>query len=86
MQWNEIRAHYPSQWLLIEAIQAHSEATQRVLDDPKVLEPFPDSIAAVRKYTERHQQAPERELYVVHSSRDKLMISERAWLGIRAAL
>ncbi|WP_295436070.1 hypothetical protein [uncultured Thiodictyon sp.] len=25
MQWHEIRAHYPQQWLLLEAVKAHSE-------------------------------------------------------------
>ncbi len=26
MKWQEIRKHYPQQWLLVEAIKAHSEA------------------------------------------------------------
>jgi hypothetical protein len=26
MEWQEIRKHYPQQWLLVEAIKAYSEA------------------------------------------------------------
>ena len=31
MKWDEIRAHYPRQWLLIEAIKAHSKENKRIL-------------------------------------------------------
>ncbi len=32
MEWQAIREHYPQQWLLLEAIKAHSQANKRVLD------------------------------------------------------
>ena len=87
MKWNEIRAQYPTnQWLLIEAIQAHSDAGERIVDDLTVVERFVDSVSAMLKYEELHHQAPERELYVFHTSREKLHISERAWLGIRTVV
>lgn len=31
MQWQEIRKHYPEQWLLVEAVEAHSDAGKRIL-------------------------------------------------------
>jgi hypothetical protein len=83
MKWTEIRAQYPNQWLLIEAVQAHSEAGERILEDLNALESFSDSVAAMHKYAELHHQAPRRELYIFHSSREYLKITERAWLGIR---
>jgi hypothetical protein len=83
MQWQEIRQHYPKQWLLLEAIRAHSEGTRRVLDQLAVLGAFPDSVAALQSYSELHRAAPERELYVFHTSRDSLNISERQWMGVR---
>ena len=30
MQWQEIRSHYPHQWLLIEAIKARSEPNRQL--------------------------------------------------------
>lgn len=44
MLWQDIRQHYPDQWLLIEALRAHSEGNQRILDELVVLGAFPDSV------------------------------------------
>ena len=86
MQWQEIRKHYPQQWLLIEAVKAHSEKDKRILDQLAVIEAFPDSIKALKSYMELHRRAPERELFVFHTSRESLDITERRWLGIRRAM
>ena len=86
MKWHEIRAAYPNQWLLVEAVQAHSDTGKRILDELSVLEICEDSATAMHKYGELHQQAPQRELYVLHTSREKLDISERTWLGIRTVV
>ena len=83
MNWEKIRHHYPHQWLLVEAIKAHSEAGKRILDQISVVNTFPDSVAAMKSYVELHSEAPERELYVFHTDRESLDITERQWLGIR---
>lgn len=77
MQWTEIRQHYPHQWLLLEAIKARSEAGQRILEELSVVDTFPDSVAAMQRYGQLHREAPERELYVLHTDREKLEIKER---------
>ena len=48
MLWGEIREHYPHQWLLVEAIKAHSERDKRILDQLAVISTFQDSTAALR--------------------------------------
>jgi hypothetical protein len=83
MKWTEIRSHYPNRWLLVEAIEAHSEEGQRILEELAVVDSFPDSVIAMQRYTQLHREAPERELYVLHTDREKLEIFERQWLGIR---
>lgn len=83
MKWEEIRRHYPDQWLLVEAIKAHSESGKRILEQISVVSTFPDSVTAMRGYTKLHREAPERELYVFHTDRETLDIVERRWLGIR---
>ena len=40
MQWQDIRRHYPDQWLLVEAIKAHSEDDRRILDELAVVDTF----------------------------------------------
>ena len=82
MKWQEIRAHYPQQWLLLEAIQAHSEAEQRILEQLAVIGAFSDSTTALESYRQLHHEAPERELYVFHTSRETLDVQERRWLGV----
>lgn len=85
MQWQEIRNHYPQQWILLEAIKAHSEANKRILEQLAVVSTFSDSATALKGYLQLHREAPERELYVFHTSREALDVIERQWLGIRAA-
>ena len=85
MKWQEIRTHYPQRWLLIEAIKAHSEASKRILEQLAVVGTFPDSSTALKSYQQLHHEAPDRELYVFHTSRETLDITERRWLGIRGA-
>ncbi|MDH3604142.1 MAG: hypothetical protein OEU26_31425 [Candidatus Tectomicrobia bacterium] len=83
MVWQEIRQHYPQQWVLVEAIKAHSEANNRILEHLAVVDTFPDSVSAMQNYAQFHREAPQRELYVFHTSRERLDITERQWLGVR---
>lgn len=85
MTWQEIRAQYPSQWLLVEALTAHTKDDKRILDQLSVIDTYPDSAAAMQAYTQYHHNGPERELYVFHTSRETLEVLERQWLGIRVA-
>lgn len=85
MQWEEIRRIYPSQWLLVEAVEAHSTGGKRFLDDLAVVGIFQDSGAAMKSYQDLHHRAPHRELYVLHTDREDLDITEINWLGIRTA-
>jgi hypothetical protein len=77
MKWQEIRKYYPQQWLLVEAIKAHSEADKRILEQLAVVSTFPDSVTAMKSYAQFRREAPERELYVFHTSRETLDITER---------
>jgi hypothetical protein len=83
MTWQEIRDHFPSQWLLVEATDAHSEDNRRIIEDLAVLERFPSGKSAMDGYIELHEKAPQRELYVLHTDREELEIEELRWLGIR---
>ena len=84
MQWSEIRKAYPDQWLIIEALQAHTTSdSRRILDKIAVIEHPANGNAAMQNYRQLHQQYPEREFYFVHTSREELDIRERQWLGIR---
>jgi len=84
MQWSEVRKAYPDQWLIIEALQAHTTPHgRRILDKLAVIERCSDGKAAMESYRRLHQQYPTREFYFVNTSREELDIHERQWLGIR---
>lgn len=83
MKWETVRENYPDKWLLIEAIDAHSEDGKRVVDELSVLDTYDESKKALNDYKELHHKEPQRELYVAHSSKKSLEIIERKWLGIR---
>src|SRR5262245_44797237 len=86
MLWAEIRQAYPNQWLIIEALEAHTAPDkQRHLDCLAVIDTCPDGSAALQRYRHLHQQYPLREFYFVHTIRVELDIRERAWVGVRTS-
>ena len=84
MIWEEVQKLYPSSWLVIEAIEAKTEGQDRVIDKLSVLDFFAEETSknALLKYLQLHKTYPERELYVVHSSRPELDIKEKQWVGL----
>ncbi|MEA3352108.1 MAG: hypothetical protein U9Q82_16000 [Chloroflexota bacterium] len=84
MNWKEIRITYPDQWLIVEALEAHTASdNRRLLDKLAVIETCPDGRKAMQRYRHLHQIYPHREFYFVHTSREELDIRERQWHGIR---
>ena len=76
MKWSQVRTAYPDQWLGIEALEAHTEDRQRILDRIAVIETCPDGQTAMDCYSQLHRQYPLREFYFVHTGRDELDIVE----------
>ena len=84
MNWSEIRQIYANQWLVIEALKAHTtDDNQRLLEELAVIESCVNGSEAMKKYQHFHQHYPYREFYFVHTSREELDIHERQWLGAR---
>ena len=84
MTWAEVRAAYPSQWVVVEALEAHTTPDHlRHIERLAVVESCPDGRAAQLRYRALHRTYPERELLFVHTSRAELDIPEKLWLGIR---
>jgi hypothetical protein len=85
MIWSKVREAYPDQWLIIEALAAHTQGSQRLLDRIAVIETCADGSAAMQSYQRLHREYPAREFYFVHTAREDLDIRERRWIGIRRA-
>lgn len=86
MEWSEIRAAYPNQWLVIEALDAHTTPDpKRQLVKIAIIERCQDGLEAMQRYRLLHQQYPIREFYFVNTRREELDIRVRQWLGVRTA-
>jgi hypothetical protein len=46
MTWQQIRQHYPNEWLLIEATEARTQQGKRILENMLVIDTFPDGTTA----------------------------------------
>ncbi len=61
MIWSEIRKVYPGQWLIVEALEAHTiPESRRVLDRLAVIDTCSDGSEAMQRYRELHRQYPFR--------------------------
>ena len=85
MNWQQVREQYPHKWVIAEAIKAHNEGNQWLVEQLTVFDTYVDVYKALNIYKQLHQQAPERDYLVVHTDKEHLKISERHWVGIRAA-
>ena len=86
MVWNDVRIANPQQWVIIEALDALTEGNKRIINEMTVVDTFQnDSKEALKKYVQLHKAFPNRELYVVHTSRPELDIEELLWTGVRTA-
>lgn len=84
MKWEDVRQAFPSQWVLIEAVQAYTDdESERVLEEISLLKRFAQSPEAMKAYQKIHQENPQRELYVLHTSRMDPNIIEKKWVGVR---
>ncbi len=85
MKWSDVAQKFPSQWLLIEALEAHSDSEHRILDRVSVVETFPGSREAMSYYCDLHHREPSREYYVLHTDRRDPDIRERPSYGVRGS-
>lgn len=77
MKWETIRQQFPDEWVLVEATKAHSIPGKRIVEELALLNTFANSCEAMDAYAALHRQNPQRELYYLHTSRERLDIEAR---------
>ena len=84
MTWDELREKFPKNWLLVEAIDAHTEGSQHIVNQLSLVDVFgDDGWAAWHRYVELHKVDSEREYYVLHTDRTELNIGIMDAFGLR---
>lgn len=81
--WDQVRQAYPHQFVVFEAVRSHSQENKRVVDAINVIDAFTDGEKAMKEYLNLHRKDRKKELYIVHTDKENLDITERKWLGIR---
>ncbi len=75
MTWQEIREKFARNWLLVEAIEAHDEGNQRIVNDLSVVGIYGEDFwSGWHRYLALHALDRHREYYVVHTDREALNI------------
>jgi hypothetical protein len=75
MNWEAIRHQYPNNWVVVEAIDAATQGTQRIIDELNFIQAFgSDWNAAWALYKQVHRADKNREYYVLHADRQELNI------------
>jgi hypothetical protein len=86
MKWSTIREHYPEKWVLVEAIDATSVNSHRVIEEMSVMSEFPDSRQAWSEYKKIHIANPNREIYIFFTGNESIEVIEQPFLGLRGKL
>ncbi len=75
MKWQEIRELVPHRWVVVEAIDAFTEGSRRIVDELVLIRAFgEDSHEAWSFYKRIHAQDRWREYYYLHTDREELDI------------
>ena len=82
MQWADVRRHFPHQWVLVEAILAHTEGKKRIVEELSVVNTYSDGQAAWKGYSALHRELPRREFFPVHTDREELDIIDSRWSSV----
>lgn len=86
MKWEQIRQHYPEQWVLVEAISAYSENSTRYLEELSVISNFPESTTAWKEYKKLHLAESSHEYYIFHTDHETIEVEEQRFTGVRRRL
>jgi len=74
MSWDEIRTDYVDRWLLVEALEAHTEGAQRVISNLTVIGEYADYYEGWDEFKRLHTADKWREYYVLHTAVPRLKI------------
>ena len=72
MNWLEVRKTYPSQIVLIEALETNTANKIREVLNMSVISTHEDSSAACKAYNMLHTKYPYREFYIFQTAREKI--------------
>lgn len=83
LKWEGVRKKYPNKWVLIEALKTRTQNNIREILDMAVISEYADSTNAWKGYKTLHLKNPSRELYIFHTSNERIQVIEETFTGVR---
>lgn len=83
MQWTELREQCPNRFVLVEAVVAYSKDGQRVIEEMALVEQYQNVSDAWNGYKKIRRAFPEKQLYIFHTSKEKIEVEEQYFTGVR---
>jgi hypothetical protein len=77
MKWEEVKARFPNEWVVLEAVVAYSKDGYRYIEEVAVIDRFNHSMDAMHRYDKLHKEQPHKEFCFFHTSRLELIARER---------
>lgn len=77
MQWNEVQALFPKQWVLLEELKSHYEGNKFIVDDVAVIRPIPEADIKHEFF------AANNDRFVFHTSKESVVMELRDMPSIR---
>lgn len=78
MKWEEVRAAFPDQWVVFEALYSRVENGQMIVEDVAVVNQFgTDGFAALKHANQMGDQHPKRTFVPYHTGRERIEIGVR---------
>lgn len=86
MLWSEVCKDFPNSWVIVEALSSHQVENEKTIDDVMVLDAYPDSSDAWKRYKQIKQQKPQGDFLIASTENETLKIKVQRWVGIRGKL
>jgi len=82
VKWDEVRRNYPNSGVLVEALCASSKENKRIITDIMVLRESDSAHVLWNSYKEIILKYPNKELYILHTSKKQIEVEEQPFLRI----
>jgi hypothetical protein len=77
MKWQEVRQHFPNQWLLVQAMETRSEGGYCYWERVMVLEKFSNGSEALKGLNAYLKSHAPHDVFIFHTAREQLKLEEK---------
>jgi hypothetical protein len=77
MKWQDVREKFPNEWVLMEALDSHSEDGYWIVEEMSVVDNFGDDGNGTWKaQNELLKKYPQRQFFFYHTGNEEIVIEQ----------